>query len=194
MFRRGFKTWSEQTALRARQKLKLSPASPMDPLRLAELLGVFVLQPDDLPDLGAEVRLRLASDHRDCWSAITVSEGSCHLIVINSSHAKTRLNSSLAHEIAHIILGHEPSMMFMNSTSKMALRTYNEEQEEEANWLGGCLLLPREALIAIRRGGRSDDDACAEYGVSPAMLRFRYNVTGVETQLQRTRPYKRRPR
>ena len=194
MFRRGFKTWSEQTALRARQKLKLSPDSPLDPFRLAELLGVFVLQPDDLPDLGAEVRLRLASDHRDCWSAITVSEGSCHLIVINSSHAKTRLNSSLAHEIAHIILGHEPSMMFMNSTSKMALRTYNEEQEEEANWLGGCLLLPREALIAIRRRGRSADDACAEYGVSPAMLRFRYNVTGVETQLQRTRAYKRRPR
>jgi len=193
MFRRGFKTWSEQTALRARQKLKLSPGSPMDPLRLAELLGVFVLQPDDLPDLGAEVRLRLASVHRDCWSAITVREGSCHLIVINSSHAKTRLNSSLAHEIAHIILGHEPSMMFMNSTSKMALRTYNEEQEEEANWLGGCLLLPREALIAIRRRGRSDDEACAEYGVSSAMLRFRYNVTGVETQLQRTRAYKRRP-
>ena len=145
MFRRGFKTWSEQTALRARQKLKLSPDSPLDPFRLAELLGVFVLQPDDLPDLGEEARLRLVSVHRDCWSAITVSEGSCHLIVINSSHAKTRLNSSLAHEIAHIILGHEPSMMFMNSTSKMALRTYNEEQEEEANWLGGCLLLPREA-------------------------------------------------
>jgi Zn-dependent peptidase ImmA (M78 family) len=84
--------------------------------------------------------------------------------------------------------------MFMNSTSKMALRTYNEAQEEEANWLGGCLLLAREALIAIRRRGRSDDDACAEYGVSPAMLRFRYNVTGVETQLRRTHAYKRRAR
>ncbi len=191
MFRRGFKTWSEQTALRARQKLKLSASSPLDPLRLAELLGVFVLQPDDLPDLGEEVRLRLASVHRDCWSAITVSDGSHHLIVVNSSHAKTRLNSSVAHEIAHIILGHEPSMMFMNSSSRMALRTYNEDQEEEANWLGGCLLLPREALIAIRRRGRSDDNACAEYGVSPAMLRFRFNVTGVETQLGRTGGYRR---
>lgn len=194
MFRRGFKTWSEQTGLRARQKLKLSPSAPLDPLRLAELLGVFVLQPNDLPDLGEEVRLRLASVHGDCWSAITVSEGSCHLIVVNSSHAKSRLNSSLAHEIAHIILGHEPSMMFMSSTSGMALRTYNEEQEEEANWLGGCLLLPREALIAIRRKGCPDEDACAEYGVSQAMLRFRCNVTGVETQLRRTRAFKRGPR
>jgi len=184
MFRRGFKTWSEQTALRARQKLQLSPSSPLDPLRLAELLGVFVLQPNDLSDLGEELRLRLVNVHRDCWSAITVSDGSCHLIVVNSSHAKTRLNSSLAHEIAHIILGHEPSMMFMNSTSRMALRTYNEEQEEEANWLGGCLLLPREALMLIRRIGRSDEDACSEYGVSSAMLRFRFNVTGVDAQLR----------
>src|SRR5437879_10813970 len=106
MFRRGFKTWSEQTALRARQKLKLSPGSPMDPLRLAELLGVFVLQPDDLPDLGAEVRLRLTSDHCDCWCAITVGEGSWHVIVIISYHARTRLGSSLAHEIAAMILRH----------------------------------------------------------------------------------------
>ncbi len=184
MFRRGFKTWSEQTALRARQKLKLSPSSPLDPLRLAELLGLFVLQPNDLSDLGEELRLRLVNVHRDCWSAITVSDGSCHLIVVNSSHAKTRLNSSLAHEIAHIIVGHEPSMMFMNSTSRMALRTYNEEQEEEANWLGGCLLLPREALMLIRRTGRSDEDACSDYGVSSAMLRFRFNVTGVDAQLR----------
>jgi Zn-dependent peptidase ImmA (M78 family) len=184
MFRRGFKTWSEQTALRARQKLKLSPSSPLDPLRLAELLGVFVLQPNDLSELGEELRLRLVNVHRDCWSAITVSDGSCHLIVVNSSHAKTRLNSSLAHEIAHIIVGHEPSMMFMNSTSRVALRTYNEEQEEEANWLGGCLLLPREALMLIRRTGRSDEDACSDYGVSSAMLRFRFNVTGVDAQLR----------
>ena len=184
MLRRGFKTWSEQTALRARQKLKLSPSSPLDPVRLAELLGLFVLQPNDLSDLGEELRLRLVNVHRDCWSAITVSDGSCHLIVVNSSHAKTRLNSSLAHEIAHIILGHEPSMMFMNSTSRMALRTYNEEQEEEANWLGGCLLLPREALMLIRRTGRSDEDACSDYGVSSAMLRFRFNVTGVDAQLR----------
>jgi len=38
-------------------------------------------------------------------------------------------------------------MMFMSPNSGMALRTHNEEQEEEANWLAGCLLLPREALL-----------------------------------------------
>ena len=194
MFRRGFKTWSEQTALRARQKLKVSATSALDPLRLADLLGVFVLQPEELSELADDVRFRLANVHTDSWSAITVGHGNCYLIVLNASHAKTRLNSSLAHELAHVILGHEPSMMFMSSNSDMALRTYNEDQEEEANWLGGCLLLPREALVAIRRKGYSDETACAEYGVSPAMLRFRYNVTGIESQFRRARTPRRSAR
>jgi Zn-dependent peptidase ImmA (M78 family) len=184
MFRRGFKTWAERTSLRVRQKLKLSPSSPLDPFPLAELLGVSIVASRDLSDLPADVRRRLENDHRDCWSAITVTDGRGHLIVTNPSHAQTRLNSSLAHELAHIILGHEPSMMFMSPKSGTALRTHNEEQEEEANWLAGCLLLPREALMFIRRGGMSDEDACSQYGVSLAMLRFRFNVTGVDVQLR----------
>jgi len=184
MFRRGFKTWAERTSLRVREKLSLPASSPLDPFRFADLLGVPVLNPGELPDLADDVRQRLNTDHRDCWSAITVTDGKSHLIVVNSSHARTRLNSSLAHEIAHIILGHEPSMMFMSPSSEMALRTHNEEQEEEANWFSGCLLLPREALMLIRRMGKSPDDACSEYGVSAAMLRFRFNVTGVDAQLQ----------
>ena len=192
MFRRGFKTWAERTSLRVRQKLKLLPSSPLDPLRLAELLGVSVVASSDLSDLPEDVRRRLVNDHRDCWSAITVTDGHGHLIVTNLSHAQTRLNSSLAHEIAHIVLGHEPSMMFISANSGIALRTHNEEQEDEANWLAGCLLLPREALVTIRRIGRSDEEVCSEYGVSPAMLRFRLNTTGVDVQLRRARKIRRR--
>lgn len=192
MFRRGFKTWAERTSLRVRQKLKLLPSSPLDPLRLAEILGVSVVASSDLSDLPEDVRRRLVNDHRDCWSAITVSDGHGHLIVTNLSHAQTRLNSSLAHEIAHIVLGHEPSMMFISANSGIALRTHNDEQEDEANWLAGCLLLPREALVAIRRIGRSDEEVCSEFGVSPAMLRFRLNTTGVDVQLRRARKIRRR--
>ena len=192
MFRRGFKTWAERTSLRVRQKLKLLPSSPLDPLRLAELLGVSVVASSDLSDLPEDVRRRLVNDHRDCWSAITVTDGHGHLIVTNLSHAQTRLNSSLAHEIAHIVLSHEPSMMFISANSGIALRTHNEEQEDEANWLAGCLLLPREALVTIRRIGRSDEEVCSEYGVSPAMLRFRLNTTGVDVQLRRARKIRRR--
>jgi hypothetical protein len=187
MFRRGFKTWAEQTSLRVRQKLQLTPTTPLNPLRLAALLGVVVLKPDDLPDLPDDVKHRLLNDHEENWSAITVTDGKSHLVVANSSHAPTRLNSSLAHELSHIILGHDPSMMFMSPTAGIALRTHNEEQEDEANWLAGCLLLPRDVLLAIRRKRLLDEEACAEYGVSLAMLRYRFNVTGVDVQLRRFR-------
>jgi len=185
MFHRGFKTWAEQTSARVRQQLKISPSSALNPSQLAAILGVSILTPEELSELPANVRHRLLKQYTDDWSAITVTNGSNHLIVMNSAHAATRQNSSLAHELAHILLGHEPSMMFMTPNSGMAIRTHNEEQEEEANWLSGCLLLPREALLGIRRRGLSDRVACSEYGVSPAMLRFRFNMTGVDVQLRR---------
>jgi Zn-dependent peptidase ImmA (M78 family) len=187
MFRRGFKTWAERTSARVRQKLKLLPHSPLDPFQLAEMLGVIILTPDDLTELSEVVRRRLLNDHGDNWSAITVTDGQTHLIVTNSSHAPTRRNSNLAHELAHILLGHEPSMMFMSPNSGLALRTYNEDQEQEADWLAGSLLLPRDALLAIRRKRLSDEEVCSEYGVSPAMLRFRLNISGVDVQLRRAR-------
>ena len=185
MFRRGFKTWAEEVALRVRSKLRLEPAGPLDPLQLAGLLSVPVLRPDDLSALPDDCKGRLRNDHSDSWSAITVTNGKHYLIVINANHAPTRRNSDLAHELAHIILGHEPSMMFASPGSGIALRTHNKEQEDEANWLAGCLLLPRDALFTIRRRRLSDEEACRTYGVSSAMLRFRLNASGVDIQLQR---------
>jgi hypothetical protein len=54
--------------------------------------------------------------------------------------------------------------------------TYNKEQEEDAKWLSGCLLLTREALLLIRRLGLTPQTAAAKYGVSVPMLTFRQNV------------------
>ena len=187
MFRRGFKTWAEEIALRVRHKLKLHPESPLDPYQLAELLSVPVVGPEELRDLPADCRDRLANESSDSWSAVTVGRQEHHLIVVNTSHALTRRNSDLAHELAHLILGHEPSMMFVSPSSGTALRTHNKEQEDEANWLAGCLLLPRDALFSIRRRRLTDEGACREYLVSRAMLRFRLNASGVDIQLRRTR-------
>lgn len=186
MFRRGFKTWAEQTALRVREKLKLAPSAPLDPLQLAALLSVPVLGPEALADLPDDCRKRLLGRHNENWSAITVGNGGCHLIVVNPEHASTRQNSNLAHELAHIILGHEPSMMFVSAKSTVALRTHNKEQEDEANWLAGCLLLPRDALLLVRRKRIPDVEISATYQVSPAMLRFRLNASGVDVQLRRS--------
>jgi Zn-dependent peptidase ImmA (M78 family) len=190
MFRRGFKTSSEETALKIRRKLQLAPIAPIDPAAIAQVLAIPILKLEQLSELPDDVRRRLQQDHSDAWSAITVSDGRNHLIVLNPAHAPTRTNSNLAHEIAHLILGHEPSIMFVMPRSEIALRTHNKEQEEEANWLAGCILLPRDALLHVRRMRLTDDQICTEYGVSPAMLRFRINSTGVDAQVRRARAFR----
>jgi Zn-dependent peptidase ImmA (M78 family) len=190
MFRRGFKTAAEETALKIRRKLELASTAPVLPEEIAKLLRIPILKPEELPDLPTDVRHRLQLDHSDAWSAITVSDGKSHLIVLNPTHASTRTNSSLAHEIAHILLGHEPSIMFVMPQSEIVLRTHNKEQEDEANWLSGCILVPREALLRARRLKLADDQICADYGVSPAMLRFRVNATGVDAQMRHSAKYR----
>jgi len=192
MFRRGFKTSCEETSAKLRRRLDLEPTAPIDMSAAAKIMGISILGPADLPDLSADVCARLQGEHSTIWSAITVSNGNGHLIIINPSHSSARSNSSLAHEISHVILGHEPSNMFMTAQPEIALRSHNREQEEEANWLAGCLLLPREALLKMRRLKANDDQICSEFGVSPAMLRFRINGTGVDSQMRRTSTYKRR--
>ena len=73
----------------------------------------------------------------------------------------------------------------MTPKSGLATRTRNDEQEEQANWLAGALLLPRGALPDIRWRGMSNEEACRKYDVSSAILKFRMNVTDVDVQLLR---------
>jgi Zn-dependent peptidase ImmA (M78 family) len=187
MFVRGFKTWCEEFSIQIRREMRLSSVSPLDPLDLAKVLDVDLREPYQLDGLPADVSERLINKHAGSWSAVSVSHGDKRLIVHNPTHSRPRRNSNLMHEMAHILLEHEPTHVFISPQAGYALRTHDENQESEAAWLAGCLLLPRPALLYIRKRGLDDDAACGEYGVSEDLLRFRMNATGVNVQLKRTR-------
>ncbi|MBR7918275.1 ImmA/IrrE family metallo-endopeptidase [Burkholderia vietnamiensis] len=106
------------------------------------------------------------------------------LVILNSSHSPARQASDLMHELAHRIRNHEPEEMSISSEGLMLLKAYDKEQEEEADWLAGVLLLPREALVHIRRQGMSDEEVIAEYGVSKRMYTYRVSMTGVNRQFR----------
>ena len=65
----------------------------------------------------------------------------------------------------------------------MLLKNYDKLQEMEADWLAGCLLLPREALLHIKRSALDDSAAAQIYGVSVQMLTYRLSTSGVNRQL-----------
>jgi Zn-dependent peptidase ImmA (M78 family) len=72
------------------------------------------------------------------------------------------------------------------------MRSFNENEEAEANWLAGSLLLPREALVIAIREGLPANEICLRYQVSKKMLTWRLSATGVALQAKRAAAYRRR--
>ena len=184
---RGFKARCENIALGLRKELGLARTGPLSPHALAAYLRIPVLTLSEIPGVNpADTRQLLVVDP-DAWSAITVSRDGHEVIITNPNHRGGRPATDIMHEIAHLLLGHEPSTMFYVGEEDIALRAYNAGAEEEATWLAGTLLLPREALVHLSSIGLSDLAACREYGVSRDLLKMRADVTGVNRQFGRRR-------
>jgi len=185
VFERGFKTWCERYSVEKRQALGLAASAPLDTIGLAKHLGVRVWTPRDVPGLSAAslaILLRNDGMTPSCWSAVTLVVGSKAVVILNSSHSAARQASDLTHELAHRIRGHEAQEVAVSEEGLMLLKSYDKVQEDEADWLSGCLLLPREALISIRRRRLGEEVASAQYGVSMKMLNYRMSMTGVNRQ------------
>jgi hypothetical protein len=186
VFERGFKSWCETVAAQRRRDLGLRSDAPLDPIQVAASLGVEVHTADEVPGLDRESRSVLSGDS-DGWSAVTITDGVKHVIILNSAHSVGRSASDLMHELSHIIIGHSPGRVDITEDGSLILNTYDKAQEQQANWLAGCLLLPREALLWILREGLSREAAAQRYGVSVQMLEYRLNVTAVRLQIRRRR-------
>jgi len=91
------------------------------------------------------------------------------------------------HELAHIICGHNPSGIVLVGTSPLPLRVYDQAQEEEAAWLGGCLQLPRRALLSCVAGGMTTAEIAAQFGASERLVAWRRNQTAADVQVRRAR-------
>lgn len=184
MLKRGFKSKSENISLQVRSELGLGKNEPLPPHLLAEHIGVQLWKPIDIAGLSENALRQLLRRDRDSWSAVTISFGGVDVVIYNSSHSQARQSSDIMHELSHILLGHNPiEMMLFSQSEEIVLREYDQTLEEEANWLSGSLLLPREALLHISRNRINNADACRIYGVSNDLLDYRINITGVNVQV-----------
>ena len=184
---RGFKAWSERTASNVRRRLGLSATEPLDARLLATHLRVRLVSPHDYPDLDPDIRSQLLERDPAGWSAATLSVGDASIVVFNPRHSPGRQASDIIHELAHIMLEHDPSTVVFSEDGQMATRTFDQKQEDEASWLGWTLLLPRDALVAARRARLSVPAIARAYGVSETLVRYRLRVTGVEFQMKRAK-------
>jgi Zn-dependent peptidase ImmA (M78 family) len=185
--RRGFKSEAERLAASIRERHGCGDDEPPPLGAVAEALGVEIIPADRLVDLA---RLEeLESLQADAFSAATFRRPNGRRVVVyNPLHAIGRTRSNQAHEIAHIILNH--NVRTIERVGSLNFLTCNVEQEEEADWFGGCLLLPRALLLKAAFNGLSAQQIAVTYQTSEPMARFRLNASGVLVQVGRARALK----
>ncbi|HEY3411896.1 MAG TPA: ImmA/IrrE family metallo-endopeptidase [Armatimonadota bacterium] len=183
--RRGFKQDAEREALAYRKTLSLAGHMKLPAADLAKHLGIRIITPRDVPGLSAMDLSRLLEADEGSWSGVTLTRAGFSIIICNPSHSLRRQESDIMHELAHLICRHDPATRLDLRDCPFFLRTYDQAQEDEANWLGGALQVPRAGLVwAMVR--KMDKQAMAlHFGASEQMVEFRCRMTGIRKQIPR---------
>jgi Zn-dependent peptidase ImmA (M78 family) len=119
----------------------------------------------------------------DIWGSLRTLQSTytCWRRASNDSHSEGRQNSNVAHEIAHLLLGHD----FTLPIDASGCRSIDRDVEDEANWLGPTLLIPNEAALHILCEEMDEAIACCRYGVTAAVLKMRINTSGARIRIAR---------
>jgi len=178
--RRGFKAEAERLSERVRRDLglRLTERLPLD--RLASSVNAELRSAADL--IGVERLEEIDTLQPGAFSACTFELADRRVIVWNPLSRQGRKNSDIAHELSHLLLKH--SVKEVQTVGDLTFFGCDPDEEQEANWLAGCLLLPRTLLIAQVRSGASAADLVEQYEVSSQMANYRIRATGVMRQAQ----------
>ncbi|MDA4848413.1 ImmA/IrrE family metallo-endopeptidase [Hoeflea poritis] len=172
-FKHGFKAEAERYAEEFREELGLTPDAPMCPRKLASHLEIPIFGIKDNPVLPAEITRYWANHPKDPFSGLIISDNCYKEIHHNDFHHPRRQNSDLAHELAHIILGHDLNTPIKDNGE----RAYDRNTEEEAKWLGATLLLPKKATLMMVLNSYNREKIENEFEVSWALYQYRLQVT-----------------
>lgn len=180
--RRGFKADAERIAGVVRRDLGLEPLERLDCFALADAWGIPVVSLGGLREDGAsDASIRRLMSPDAGFSATTIVVGARRLIVYNPRHEPGRKASSLAHELAHVILEHGAAP----AIGVGGCRYWDGPQEAEADWLGGTLLVPRAGALEWMLESDDITAGARNFGVTVELFRWRINHTGVVREVQK---------
>ncbi len=184
--RRGFKEEAKRLAVEIRGEIGLDAHAPLDPLILAREYGIEVYPLAELALYGcSDAALSyFSNDEVATFSAALIPIGTGKVILDNDNHAPTRRRSSIAHEMAHVVLEHQFTSAILGPDG---CRAVDNEIEEEAEWFSGELLITYAAAVLLAKRGASDVEVANRYGVSPRRAAMRMNASGARTIATRQR-------
>jgi len=181
--RRGFKAEAERLAKKVRAEMGKRASDPLDAVELARHIGAEVRRADELT---SRAKLETLEEQQPgAFSACTFTVDGRRIIVYSPLASTGRTQSDIAHEVAHILLEHE--VKSVQTIGSVSFFTCDADEEQEANWLAGCLLLPRTLLYRAAKRGLDSAEIARDFNVSEQMAAFRLRTTGVTRQLEAAR-------
>jgi len=178
--RRGFKAEAERLSDKVRSDLGLRRTDRLPLDRLATSLNAELRSAAEL--INIERLEEIDALQPGAFSACTFEIGERRVIVWNPLSTPGRITSDISHELSHLLLEH--AVKDVQTVGDLTFFGCDPDEEQEANWLAGCLLLPRTLLIAEVRRGASAADLVEQYEVSSQMANYRLRATGVVRQVQ----------
>jgi hypothetical protein len=161
----------EQIALEVRADLGLTVGDAFSPREFAEHQAIKVESIERfLPAFPDEVN-RLIDEGSEVFAAATVFCGTRCLILVNPSQSKREEALSIAHELAHRELEHEPAWPLYNEQGHRRQRSDGEETE--ADYLAGAMLVPRSGMDLGALERERLEAAASKFGVSSEFIRSR---------------------
>jgi len=172
----------EQIALDLRNELELGDQGRLDPRGLAGHWAIDVHSIERFrKTLPEEVR-QLTEEDAKSFAAATVFCGTRCLILVNPSQTDPGEALSIAHELAHLELEHEPTWPLFDEAGQR--RCWRPNEEAEAEYLAGALLVPRSGIEPVlSRLGRDPTKGAAHFGVGLGLLRRRVLAVWRKTPL-----------
>lgn len=183
---RGFKAKANRIAVGVRHQIGLDPEVPIDLPALATHLNLTLVPVTEFGKTLPLQVIQLVKKDIQAFSALLLLIGNGRRIILyNDRHSQARLNSSIAHEISHVLLIHPPTSPFDHTGS----RIFDKDIEDEANCLSGYIMIPNEAAWHIVKSGLAPHVARERYGVSCDMLEFRLNASGARVRRRRLQKF-----
>lgn len=130
--------------------------------------------------LGVEVRIQPLCFHPDpelrTASGAACIENGRRVIFVNSSDSPARQRFTLAHELAHHVIGHTENGRRFRDTMKSSDYAFQADPNEiEANRFAAELLMPADSVISAFSSNEvsSLSELASLFGVSEAAMRVR---------------------
>lgn len=186
MLKRGFKAWTEKEAAKIRLELQIEPVAPVSATDLAVHFEFKIMATKDLPNLESKHLNQLLHVDPQAWSAVSIFSNDKRLIIYNEKDSVGRISYSIAHEVAHVICGHQPKQAH-SANSALMLDNYDKLDELEADTLAGTILLPRVALVHEIKLGNRKSEIASKFNVSESLTEMRLRLSGIYRQYSRIR-------